>query len=75
MLKQTLKNADAVISLTDDMKKKIENFYHIFNIPSIQTINELIQSSLHHNGEKSFMILEQFIDNGYNVTDFFDIIM
>ena len=36
MLKQTLKNADAVISLTDDMKKKIEKFYNreIFVIPN-----------------------------------------
>jgi len=36
MLKQTLKNADAVISLTDDMKKKIKKFHdrEIFVIPN-----------------------------------------
>lgn len=36
MLKQTLKNADAVISLTDDMKKKIKKIHdrEIFVIPN-----------------------------------------
>ena len=56
-------------------EKTIDNFYHIFNIPSIKTVRDLINYCLNRKGEKAFEILNQLINNGYNVSDILDIVI
>jgi DNA polymerase III delta prime subunit len=53
----------------------IDNFYNIFNIPSIKSIQELIRSCLLGDGNKAFSIIDQMVENGYNVTDILDIMI
>jgi len=53
----------------------IDNFYNIFNIPSIRTITNFIKYCLNHNGNKAFEIIDQLFESGYNVTDILDIII
>lgn len=55
--------------------KQMENFYHLFNIPSIQRMSELIQHCLQGQGTLALIILDQLLDNGYNVTDILDILI
>lgn len=71
-LKQAI-NCLQVIS--NSPNKKITNFYHIFNIPSIDTINQLICHCLSHRSKEAFQVIYQLLDSGYNVTDIFDIII
>lgn len=56
-------------------EKNLQNFYHIFNIPSIKTVHELIDFCLNRNSEQAFEILNRLINNGYNVSDILDIII
>lgn len=56
-------------------EKNLQNFYHIFNIPSMQTVQELIISCLNKNNTQAFEILNRLVDNGYNVSDILDIII
>ena len=53
----------------------LESFYHIFNIPSFQCINEIITTCLSGQGPKAFVVLGRLVDNGYNVTDILEIMI
>jgi replication factor C subunit 2/4 len=56
-------------------EKNITGFYRIFNIPSIKTVQDLINCCIKKNSPKAFDILNQLITNGYNVSDILDIII
>lgn len=56
-------------------EKTIENFYHIFNIPSMKTVHELVNFCVNKQCSQAFNILSQLINNGYNVSDILDIII
>jgi DNA polymerase III delta prime subunit len=64
-----------IINETTDNDKIMEHFYHIFNIPSIENINQIIDHCLNHQGLKALAILNNMINNGYNVTDILDIMI
>lgn len=53
----------------------IDNFYNIFNIPSIKTITDFIRYCLTRQGDKAFEIIGRLLENGYNITDILDIII
>lgn len=55
--------------------RNLDNFYHIFNMPSIQTIQNLLNFCLKKNSTSAFNLLSKLIHNGYNVTDILDIII
>lgn len=55
--------------------RTMEHFYHIFNIPSIEHMNQMIQFCLNAQGLKAFSVLDELIANGYNVTDILDILI
>lgn len=56
-------------------EKKMKQFYHLFNIPSIKNITDFIKFCLSGEGSKAFGILDQLMESGYNVTDILDIIV
>ena len=55
--------------------KQLENFYDIFNMPSISSITQLIKYCQQKEGANAFKIIDQLIENGYNVTDILDIVI
>jgi replication factor C subunit 2/4 len=58
--------------------KNVENFYHLFNMPSIACITQIIHQCLEDNPSshaQAFTTLDLLIDNGYNVSDLLDIIV
>ncbi len=55
--------------------KNLENFYHIFNIPSIKTVQQMIIACINKNSTLAFNILGKLINNGYNISDILDIII
>lgn len=71
-LKQAI-NYLQVFSNSSD--KQIENFFNLFNIPSIKNITEFFNYCLNQDGHHAFGILDQMIDNGYNITDILDIMI
>lgn len=56
-------------------ERTTDNFYHLFNIPSIKTITDMIHCCLQQKCDHAFNILDRLIKNGYNVTDILDIII
>ncbi len=52
-----------------------ENYYRIFNLPSIRTVTDIITGCMNGNGVKSLELLDRMIDNGYNTTDIMDIVI
>lgn len=54
---------------------EITNFYHIFNIPSIKNITNMIEASIKNDMKTAFQLLKSIIDNGYNVTDILNFII
>lgn len=56
-------------------QKNIENFYHIFNIPSITTVKKMIDFCLSQQETKAFEIMDKLVQNGYNISDILDIII
>jgi DNA polymerase III delta prime subunit len=56
-------------------QRTIDNFYHLFNIPSIKIVNEMITYCLNNDSKNAFETLNQLINNGYNVSDILDIII
>jgi len=73
-LKQAI-NYLQVFSNSNIDKRTLENFYNLFNIPSLSTINNLISHCLKGRGKDAFVIVDKLFDNGYNVTDVLDIII
>lgn len=55
--------------------RTLENFYKIFNVPPIETIQNLINYCLKKNSSCAFDLLTTLELNGYNVTDILDIMI
>ena len=56
-------------------EKSLKNFYHLFNIPSLKTVQELIDDCIKKNSSKAFEVMTRLINNGYNISDILDIII
>lgn len=71
-----LKQAINCMQLLDGCEQpNLETFYQLFNIPSIQTVSQLIQSCLNQQGALAINLLKQLIDNGYHLSDILDILI
>lgn len=55
--------------------KTLFDFYHVFNMPSLQTIQQLINFCLNSETQQAFDIIDQLITDGYNVCDILDVII
>lgn len=53
----------------------LDQFYHLFNIPSIKSITQFVTCCLNKDGMSALTILDQLLDSGYNVTDILDILI
>lgn len=56
-------------------EKNLDNFYHLFNIPSLKTVQELIDNCIKKNNVQAFEVMTRLINNGYNISDILDIII
>jgi len=56
-------------------EKTLKNFYHLFNIPSLTTVQQLIEDCIKKNSSDAFKVMTRLIDNGYNISDILDIII
>lgn len=55
--------------------RTIEDFYSIFNIPSIKNVTNFVNCCLQKNYTGAYEILSKLSSNGYNVTDILDVLI
>ena len=60
---------------SNSTEHKIEDFYHIFNIPSIKCINDFIRFCFKNMPKQAFEILDKLVADGYNVTDILEVMI
>lgn len=62
-----------VISMSSGVTS--DNFYKIFNIPSLESINELIAHCISGNNSGGYDVVTRMLKNGYNVDDILDVLL
>jgi hypothetical protein len=71
-LKQALINLQVIMNTPDTLL--VDKFYHIFGIPHLPLIREMIKDASSVGSSKAYTILTQLLDQGHQATDILDII-
>ena len=56
-------------------KTDLNSFYQIFNLPPLISITTLIQKCLKNETQDAYQIIQELLNNGYNVSDILDILL